>query len=155
MSTKKISILGSTGSVGCSTLAVIEHVNALADTPIYEVEALAAGRDSAALAEQAIRVGAKIAVIADETRLDELRARLSGHAIEVAGGAAAVTEAATRPCYRLVAAIVGIAGLPSTLAALQAGTDVALANKESLICAAALLQQEATRTGARLSLIHI
>ena len=150
MGAKKISILGSTGSVGCSTLAVIEHANALADAPVYEVEALAAGRDSAALAEQAIRVGARIAVIADETRLDDLRARLSGHAIEVAGGAEAITEAATRPCHRMVAAIVGIAGLPSTLAALQAGTDVALANKESLICAAALLQQEAARTGARI-----
>jgi len=150
MSAKPISILGSTGSVGCSTLAVIEHANTLTSDPAYEVEALVAGRDSAGLAEQAIRVGAKLAVIADETRLDDLKARLSGYPIEVAGGAQAIVEAATRPCHRLVAAIVGIAGLPSTLAALQAGNDVALANKESLICAAALLKQEAARTGARI-----
>lgn len=148
MAVKPISIFGSTGSVGCSTLAVIAHANR--DEPIYDVNVLAAGRDSAALAQQAIQFGAKLAVIADESQLEDLRARLAGHPIAVAGGAQAVIEAAKRPCHRLVAAIVGIAGLPSTLAALEAGNDVALANKESLICASALLKQTAARTGAKI-----
>lgn len=145
---KTISILGSTGSIGTSTLELIEFVNADADAPVYTIEALAAGRDVEALAKQAIKFGAKIAVIADETKLQALKALLAGHPIEAAGGPSAVTEAAARPCHRMVAAIVGIVGLPSTLAALQAGNDVALANKESIICAAALLKQEAAKTGA-------
>ena len=150
MSPQRISILGSTGSVGCSTLAVVDHVNKAGAERKYEIDVLAAGRDSEKLAKQAIAHKAKLAVIADETKLDDLKARLTGYEIEVAGGASAVTAAASRPCHRLVAAIVGIAGLPSTLAALQAGSDVALANKESLICAAALLKQEAAKSGAKL-----
>lgn len=148
MTGKAISILGSTGSIGQSTLDVIAFANKAGDTPIYSVEALAAGRDVEKLAAQAIKFGAKIAVIADESRLDELKTRLAGHPIEVAAGANAVTEAARRPCHRMVAAIVGIVGLPSTLAALQAGNDVALANKESIICAGALLKHEAAKSGA-------
>lgn len=150
MSPQRISILGSTGSVGCSTLAVVDHVNKAGAGQKYEIDVLAAGRDSEKLAKQAIAHRAKLAVIADETKLDDLKARLTGYEIEVAGGALAVTAAASRPCHRLVAAIVGIAGLPSTLAALQAGNDVALANKESLICAAALLKQEAAKSGAKI-----
>ncbi len=150
MTPKRISILGSTGSVGQSTLAVIDHVNQTNGEQCYEVEVLAAGQDSAKLAEQAIYYNAKLAVIADATKREDLKARLAGHKIEVAAGALAVAEAASRPCHRLVAAIVGIAGLPSTLAAVQAGNDVALANKESLICAAALLKQEAAKSGARI-----
>ena len=70
--------------------------------------------------------------------------------IEAAAGQAAIIEAATRPADRVVAAIVGIAGLPATLAAVRQGTCVALANKESLVCAGPLLRDEAKRTGARL-----
>jgi len=150
MQAKAISILGSTGSVGTSTLDVIAFANAQAGERVYEIEALAAGQDVKTLAEQAITFEAKVAVIADETCLDELKYLLAGHPTEAAAGKDAVIEAATRPCHRMVAAIVGIAGLPSTLAALQAGNDVALANKESLICASALLKQEAAKTGARI-----
>ena len=150
MTAKRISIFGSTGSVGCSTLAVIDHANRGGDAPEYEIDVLVAGQDSEALAAQAITFQAKLAVIADEARLEDLRHRLAGHEIDVAGGASAVIAAASRPCHRFVAAIVGIAGLPSTLAALQAGNDVALANKESLICAGALLKQEAAKAGAKI-----
>lgn len=150
MTPKIINIFGSTGSVGCSTLEVIAHANRQADAPIYGVDVLVAGGDSTKLAEQAIQFGAKLAVINDEDRLDDLRARLSGHAIEAAAGEDAIVEAAGRQCHRMVAAIVGIAGLPSTLAALKAGNDVALANKESLICASPLLKQEAERNAAKI-----
>lgn len=150
MDTRYISILGSTGSVGVSTLSVIGHANAGMDEPLFGIEALAAGSNVALLAEQAIAFKARIAIISDETKFDELKARLTGHSTEAACGAEAICEAARRPCHRLVATIVGIAGLPSTLAAIQAGNDVALANKESLICAAALLKAEAAKTGAHL-----
>lgn len=150
MDTRYISILGCTGSVGVSTLSVIQHANAGSDEPKFAIEALAAGANVALLAEQAIAFRARLAVIADETKYEELKARLAGHNIEAACGADAICEAARRPCQRLVATIVGIAGLPSTLAAVQAGNDVALANKESLICAASLLKDETAKTGAKL-----
>ncbi len=148
MSTKRISIFGSTGSVGQSTLAVIEHANARA--PVYEIDVLAAGSNVAELAEQAIAHRASLAVIADESKYEELTARLEGHGIAAAAGDTAQIEAAGRPVHRLVAAIVGVAGLPSTLAALQAGVSVALANKESLICAGDLMKLEARKSGADL-----
>ena len=148
MSTKRISIFGSTGSIGQSTLAVIEHANARG--PVYEVDVLAAGSNVAELAEQAIAHRASLAVIADESKYGELAARLEGHGIAAAAGDTALIEAAGRPVHRLVAAIVGVAGLPSTLAALQAGVSVALANKESLICAGDLMKLEARKSGADL-----
>jgi len=90
MQVKAISILGSTGSVGTSTLDVIAFANAQAGEQVYEVEALAAGQDVKTLAEQAIAFGAKIAVIADEARLDELARLLAGHVTEAAAGKNAV-----------------------------------------------------------------
>lgn len=148
---RTISVLGSTGSVGRSTLAVIREANAASeDGPVFDVDVLCAGQNAALLAEQAIEMRVRLAVIAESSALEELQARLAGHAIETACGADAIRDAAARPCHRLVAAIVGIAGLPSTLAAVRAGNDVALANKESLICAASLIKAEATRSGARI-----
>ncbi|MEL6258737.1 MAG: 1-deoxy-D-xylulose-5-phosphate reductoisomerase [Pseudomonadota bacterium] len=147
---RKVSVMGATGSTGRSTLSVVEHANRDAATPAFEIEALAAGRNVDLLIEQARAFKPKIAVIADESRLDDLREGLDGTGIDVAAGEAAVTEAAARPCDRVLAGIVGIAGLPSTLAAVEAGNDVALANKESLVCAGALLKDVAMSTGARL-----
>ncbi len=145
---RRISIMGSTGSIGCSALGVIEHANAVSETPVFAVEALCAGRDVELLAEQARAFHAKIAVISDETKLAELKDRLDGTGILAAGGRAAVDEAATRPVHRVLGAIVGAAGLSSTLAAVRYGNDVALANKESIECAGPLILSEAQRGGA-------
>ena len=147
---RRVSIMGATGSVGQSTLAVIGHANTIDEGQAYQIEALTAGSDVERLAEQAIEHKARLAVIADQSKYEELVARLEGHDIEAAAGDEAIVEAATRPCERLVAAIVGIAGLPSTLAALEAGNSVALANKESMICAGDLIKQEAAKSGADL-----
>ena len=154
MSTKRVSVLGATGSVGQSTLSVIAHANQDAkkrgDLPVFAVDTLAAGQQVETLAQQAIESGAKLAVIADETKYSELKARLEGTGISAAAGNGAIVDAARRPCDRLVAAIVGAAGLRSTLAAIEAGNDVALANKESMVCAGNLLKSAAQKTGARI-----
>ena len=148
---QSISIMGSTGSIGVSALAVIRHANATSsDGRRFRPVALAANRDSEALAAQAIEFQPDIAVVADETRLGDLQARLAGFGISCAGGEEAIMEAATRPCDKLLAAISGSAGLASTLAAVRAGTTVALANKESIVCAGSLLLSEARRTGAKI-----
>lgn len=144
---KRISIMGATGSIGTSTLDVIRFANVEAPGR-FTIEALTAGADAKSLAAQAIAFGAKVAVIADETKLAELRDILSDTEIECAGGTTAIVEAATRPCDLLVAAIVGSAGLASTLAAIGKGTDVAIANKESIVCAGHIIKREAEKTGA-------
>ena len=139
--------MGSTGSIGQSAISVIEYANANNDQPAYEIEALAAGSDVETLAAQSRQVGARLAVVADESKLPRLAELLAGTGIEAAGGAQAVIEAATRPVDRLLAAIVGIAGLPSTLAAVDAGNSIALANKESMVCAGPLLKRRAEAAG--------
>jgi 1-deoxy-D-xylulose-5-phosphate reductoisomerase len=148
MSTIRVSILGATGSVGDSTLDVISA--GAPGAPEFEVVALTANTNVEALARAAIETRAEVAVIANETLYGELKSMLAGTGIEAAAGSDALVEAASRPADRVVAAIVGIAGLPSTLAAVRQGTMVALANKESLVCAGPLLREEARRTGARL-----
>ena len=146
-----ISIMGSTGSIGCSALSVIEHANNGEETDaIFAIDVLAAGSDVEKLADQAIQFHPALAVIADESKLPELQARLAHTNIGTAGGHAAVTEAAARPCDRLLAAIVGSAGLSSTLSALAVGTDVALANKESIVCAGPLMLAQAEKSGAHI-----
>ncbi|NBC19613.1 MAG: 1-deoxy-D-xylulose-5-phosphate reductoisomerase [Alphaproteobacteria bacterium] len=148
----EISIMGATGSIGQSALQVVEWANREAPpgNPAFRVVALSAHTDVAGLAALALRHRPQIAVIGDESRLPELREALSGSDIECAGGQAAVTEAAARPCDKLLAAISGAAGLASTLAAVRQGTTVALANKESIVCAGRLLLAEARASGARI-----
>jgi 1-deoxy-D-xylulose-5-phosphate reductoisomerase len=141
--TRRVSIFGSTGSVGQSAIDVIRHANK--SEPRFELEALASGRNAAALAAQAIEMKPHIAVIADEAQLPELRDRLYGTGIEAAAGEAAMIEAASRPCDRFLAAIVGAAGLKSTMAAVEAGNHLALANKESIVCAGVILIDAAAR----------
>ncbi len=154
MKPKRISVLGSTGSVGQSTLSVIAHANKEAviagDGPVFEIGALAAGQDVETLSEQAILTGAKLAIVSDQSKYAELKDRLDGTGVEAAAGDAAIEAAAAGPSDRVVAAIVGVAGLRSTLAALKAGNDVALANKESMVCAGHLLRQAAAASGARI-----
>ncbi|WP_307346201.1 1-deoxy-D-xylulose-5-phosphate reductoisomerase [Caulobacter ginsengisoli] len=139
---RTIVVLGSTGSVGVSTLDLLEQSGAE-----VEILALTAGRNVAKLAEQALKWRPRQAVIGDERLLPELRERLSGSGVGCAAGAAAVVEAAGQGADWVMSAIVGAAGLPPTLAAARAGSVVALANKESLVCAGPALLEIARRAG--------
>lgn len=139
---RTIVVLGSTGSVGVSTLDLLEQSGAE-----VEVLALTAGRNVARLAEQARHWRAKLAVIEDESLLPELRERLNGSGVEAAAGSAAVAQAAGQGANWVMSAIVGAAGLPPTLAAARAGSVVALANKESLVCAGPALIEIARQAG--------
>ncbi|WP_084396091.1 1-deoxy-D-xylulose-5-phosphate reductoisomerase [Henriciella aquimarina] len=146
--TRTLSIAGSTGSVGRSALSVVEHANALSSERCFEIHALTAHRDVERLAKQAIAFEAKVAVIGDATLYEELKERLSGSGVEAAAGHDAITDVASAPVDRFVAAIVGFAGLESTHAALAASNGVALANKESMVCAGPLLKRVAKASGA-------
>ena len=140
-----MSILGSTGSIGCNT------VDLLARNPdAFTVQALTGNRNVKLLAEQALRLGAELAVVADESLYGELKDLLSGSAVEAAAGDAAVAEAAARPSDIVVAAIVGTAGLKPTLEATRRGALVALANKETLVSAGAIMTEEVKNGGATL-----
>ena len=140
---KRVTILGSTGSVGCNTIDLIVR-----NPDAYEVEALTANGNFEMLAEQAKRVRARVAVVADESKYDALKAALAGTGIEAAAGAEAVVEAAARPADWVMAAIVGAAGLAPTMTAVRRGAVVALANKESLVCAGQVVLTEVKRSGA-------
>jgi 1-deoxy-D-xylulose-5-phosphate reductoisomerase len=143
---KTITVLGSTGSVGTSTLDLVaramEHGSAQA-----EVVALTAGGNVALLAEQALRWRPKVAVIADESRLGELRERLAGSGVSCAAGQAAVIAAAGMGADWVMSSIMGSAGLAPTLAAVRTGAVVGLANKESLVCAGPALLEAAKAAG--------
>lgn len=139
---RKISVLGSTGSVGVSTLDVLAQAGVE-----VEVAALAAGRNVERLAQQALRWRPRIAVIGDEAALPQLRALLKGSGIETAAGVQATIEAASEDAQWVMSAIVGFAGLAPTLAAARAGAIVALANKESLVCAGPELLRAARLAG--------
>jgi 1-deoxy-D-xylulose-5-phosphate reductoisomerase len=138
---RTVTILGATGSVGGSTLDLIAR-----NPDGFDVLALTAHRDAAGLAEAAMRVGARRAVIADEAAYAQLKEALAGTGIEAAAGPQAVLDAAATPADWTMAAIVGAAGLRPTMAALERGGTVALANKEALVCAGEIMI-EAARTG--------
>jgi 1-deoxy-D-xylulose-5-phosphate reductoisomerase len=142
---KTVTVLGATGSVGTSTLDLIER-----DPARYRVLALTANRDVAKLAAAARRVGARRAVVADERELDALRDALRGTHIEAAAGAQAVCEAAAMGADWTMAAIVGTAGLGPVLAALERGGTVAVANKEALVSAGEVVNAAAHAHGATL-----
>ncbi|NNL36057.1 MAG: 1-deoxy-D-xylulose-5-phosphate reductoisomerase [Silicimonas sp.] len=140
---RRVTIFGSTGSIGCNTVDLI-----LRAPEEYEVVALTGGRNVRTLAEQAVALGAALAVTAFEDSHDELKDALAGTGIETAAGEAALVEAAARPADWVMSAIVGAAGLPPGLAALEQGATLALANKESLVTAGPLLMETAKRHGA-------
>ncbi|TLP64346.1 1-deoxy-D-xylulose-5-phosphate reductoisomerase [Parasedimentitalea maritima] len=142
---RKISILGATGSIGQNTIDLIRR-----DSGAYDVVALTGGANIARLAEDAISLNADLAVTAYPNRLEELRTALAGTNVEVAAGQQALIEAAERPADWIMSAIVGAAGLAPGLAALRQGTALALANKESLVCAGALLLDTAREHNARI-----
>ena len=127
---RRISILGATGSVGTSTLDLVER-----HPDWFEVVALTAATNATALADAARRTGAKLAVIADEAKLPELRDALAGTACRAATGHDAMLEAAAGDAEWVIAAIVGCAGLEPVMAAVEAGRTIALANKEALVTA--------------------
>ena len=140
---RSVSILGATGSIGTSTLDLIER-----EPDRFRVVALTANTELRKLAEIARRTNAELAVIADERRLPELREALGGTAIRAAGGQAAVIEAASSGADWTMAAIVGCAGLEPVMAAVEQGGTVVLANKEPLVSAGELIPQAAQRSGA-------
>jgi 1-deoxy-D-xylulose-5-phosphate reductoisomerase len=143
---KTITVLGSTGSVGTSTLDLAARAVAHGSAEV-EVIALTAGSNVALLAEQALTWRPKIAVIADERLLGELRQRLKGSGVAAAAGEAAVIEAAGMGADWVMSAIMGSAGLAPTLAAVKTGAVIGLANKESLVCAGPALLEAAKAAG--------
>ncbi len=144
--TRRVTVLGCTGSVGSNT---VELLAAYPDR--FRTEVLVAGRNVGKLAEQARLLRPALAVISDPAGYADLKDALAGTGIAVAAGPAAVVEAASRPeADWVMAAIVGAAGLAPTLAAVQRGATVALANKEVLVCAGELVMAEVRRCGATL-----
>ncbi len=144
---RRLTILGSTGSIGTNTLDVVER---LGGRDRFAIAALTGNGNIPLLAEQARRVGAELAVTADEHRYGELRQALSGSGIDVAAGRSGLIEAAERDAGWVMAAIVGNAGLGPTLAAARRGADIALANKECLVSAGSLFIEAVSAGGGRL-----
>lgn len=139
---RSVTILGATGSIGQSTIDVLRRAGG------YRIEALAAMRNVQALARAARALKARLAVIGDPSLYAKLKEALAGADTEAAAGPAAVIEAAIRPADWVMAAIVGAGGLEATLAAVDRGATVALANKECLVCAGSLFMQRAVRSSA-------
>lgn len=142
---RSVSILGATGSIGASTLDLIRR-----QPGQWRIVALTANGNGAQLAQLAREFSAEIAVVADEAALPALREALAGTGIAAAGGEGALVEAASRPADLTVAAIVGCAGLAPTMAAIEQGRTVALANKEALVAAGDVMTAAVARHGATL-----
>lgn len=142
---RSVSVLGSTGSVGCNTVDLI-----IRSGGAFRVEALTANSNVQLLAKQARELKAKSAVVADPARYGDLKAALSGTNIKASAGPEAILEAAARPSDWLMAAIVGAAGLAPTLEAVRRGATVGLANKECLVSAGEIFMREVERHGATL-----
>jgi len=142
---RHITILGSTGSIGCNTLDLVAR-----NPDGYVVEALTAHSNVKLLIEQALRFRPRMAVIADARLYDQLKAGLAGTNIAVGAGRSALMEAADMPADWVMAAIVGAAGLEPTLTAARRGATVGLANKECLVCAGDIMLAQVAQSGATL-----
>ena len=142
---RSVTILGSTGSVGCNTIDLLRR-----EPKRFRVEALTAHRNVALLAEQARILRPRLAAIADPALYADLARALDGTGIEVAAGPSAVIEAACRPADWVMASIVGAAGLEPTMAAIRRGATIGLANKECLVCAGAIMMADIKKFGARM-----
>lgn len=140
---KKVSIFGATGSIGQNTIDLIARA-----PDAYDVVALTGASNIAQLAEDAQRLNAQLAVTAHEHLLDDLRDALSGTGVEAAAGPQAINDAAARPADWVMSAIIGAAGLAPGVEALKQGATLALANKESLVCAGQLMLDTAMAHGA-------
>ncbi|MBT3396925.1 MAG: 1-deoxy-D-xylulose-5-phosphate reductoisomerase [Alphaproteobacteria bacterium] len=145
---RRVSVLGSTGSVGQNTIELISKGQNPGQG--FVVEALTAHTNVALLAEQAKALSPNFVAIGDETLRDDLTDALAGTGITIGAGETALSEAAARPADWVMAAIVGAAGLNPTLAAIRQGATVALANKEVLVCAGDLVMQEVSAAGGAL-----
>jgi len=142
---RKIAILGATGSIGKSTLDLVER-----NRDRFEVTAVTAATNVEALADVVRRTGARLAVVADERRFRDLQELLAGTNCRAGAGEAALVEAATADSDLVIGAIVGCAGLRPVMAAIEAGRTVALANKEALVTAGALMTDAAAAHGTTL-----
>jgi 1-deoxy-D-xylulose-5-phosphate reductoisomerase len=142
---KRLAVLGSTGSIGEQTLAVVE-----AFPERFRVTALGAGRNVEKLAAQVRQFAPELVAVADADAVRGLRERLAGARVEIAVGPAGLEDVARAPADLVVSGLVGAVGLAPTLAALAAGRDVALANKEVLVMAGALVMREVRRRGVAL-----
>jgi 1-deoxy-D-xylulose-5-phosphate reductoisomerase len=140
---RRVTILGATGSIGRNTIDLIER-----EPERFAVDALTANGNAEQLAATAKKVGARLAVVADEGKYADLKRALSGSGIAAAAGASAVVEAAQRPADWVMAGIVGAAGLRATMAAVERGAIVAFANKECLVCAGDLMMRQVAARGA-------
>ena len=133
---KRISVFGATGSIGQSTLDLVKR-----DRENFDVLALSGGRNIAQLAQDAISTGAQVAVTAFDEEYPALKEALAGTTVQAAAGHNALLEAADQSADWVMSAIVGAAGLEPGLRAMQAGADLALANKESMVAAGALMRK--------------
>jgi 1-deoxy-D-xylulose-5-phosphate reductoisomerase len=140
---RSVTLLGATGSVGASTVDLLKR-----EGKRYRVEAVSANRNAAALAALARELGARFAAIGDPACYGDLKEGLAGTGIEVGAGESGLIEAAERPADWVLGAITGAAGLKPTLAAADRGAIVALANKETLVCAGGLFMRRAAAAGA-------
>lgn len=140
---KSVTILGSTGSIGCNTLDLISR-----EKEKFNVKALTANKNVKKLAEQVISVDADLAVIADDSLLSELKDALSGTSIKAASGQSGLDEAASMDAEWVMSSIVGAAGLKPTLSAVRRGATIALANKECLVCAGSFMMDQVRDHGA-------
>ena len=138
-----MTLLGATGSIGASTIDLLKR-----ERERFRVEAVSANKNAAALAALARELGARFAAIGDPAAYGELKSALSGTGIKAAAGESGLLEAAERPAQWVIGAITGAAGLKPTLAAAERGAIVALANKETLVCAGALFMRRAAAAGA-------
>jgi len=145
---RSVTILGSTGSIGISTLSVIAHAREAYGPHAFPVEALTAGSNVDVLIEQARAVRPKIAVIGNEALFFRLKEGLSGTGIETAAGREAVIAAAARPSDTVMVAIMGAAAIEPALAAIERGATVALANKECVVAAGDVFRDAIVRSGA-------
>jgi len=142
---RQVTILGSTGSVGCNTVDLIDR-----QPDAFRIQALTANKNVDTLAEQARRLKPELAVLADPDGYSDLKKALSGTGVEVAAGSEALEDAASRPAEWVMASIVGVAGLAPTLTAVRRGAIVGLANKECLVSAGDVMMAEIGRCGATL-----
>jgi 1-deoxy-D-xylulose-5-phosphate reductoisomerase len=140
---RSVTLLGATGSVGASTVDLLKR-----ERRRYRVEAVCANKNAAALAALARELDVRFAAVSDLAAYAELKEALSGSGIEAGAGESALIEAAQRPADWVIGAITGAAGLKPTLAAADRGAIVALANKETLVCAGGLFMRRAAAAGA-------
>ncbi|NBT85474.1 MAG: 1-deoxy-D-xylulose-5-phosphate reductoisomerase [Alphaproteobacteria bacterium] len=145
MARKKVTVLGATGSIGCSTVDLLHH-----HSDSFQVVALTGGSNVQDLVQKSLLLKPQLAVIKDSRLYKDLKEGLSGENIQVAAGDAAIVEAAEMPTDTIVSSILGTAGLLPTLAAIKQGTTVALANKESLVAAGSLMTAAVKEYGATL-----